>query len=78
MKTIKDLTIKVTYIVGLDNVEVSDEVYDALSQCYYNGGDVSPNGMTGEEAIAAEWLNDNIRESDAMDWEYEINDFREE
>lgn len=78
MKTIKDLTIKVTYRVGLGNVEVSDEVYDALSQCYYNGGYVTPDGMTNEESIAAEWLNDNIRESDAMEWEYEIDDFREE
>lgn len=77
MKKIKDLTIKVTYIVELDNVEVSDKVYDALAQCYYNGGNVSPDGMTNEESIAAGWLNDNIRESDAMEWEYDINDFRE-
>lgn len=28
MKTIKDLTIKVTYRVGLGNVEVPDEVYN--------------------------------------------------
>lgn len=77
MKTIKDLTVTVTYRVKLDNVEVSDEVYDALSQCYDDGGDVSPMGMTDEEAIAAEWLNDNILASDAMDWEFEIEDFNE-
>lgn len=32
MKTIKDLTIKVTYRVGLGDVEVSDEVYNALGE----------------------------------------------
>ena len=30
MKTIKDLTVRVKYTVGLGNVEVSDEVYEAL------------------------------------------------
>lgn len=77
MKVIKGLTVEVTYRVSLGNVEVSDEVYDALSRCYDDGGDVSPLGMTDEEVIAAEWLNDNISESDATDWEYEIEDFQE-
>lgn len=80
MKTIKDLTIKVTYRVGLGDVEVSDEVYDALGECYDKGGDVSGASTctTDEESIASEWLSDNIREADAMDWEYEIEDFDEE
>lgn len=38
MKTIKDLTIKVTYRVGLGNVKVPDQVYNALSECYDRGG----------------------------------------
>lgn len=37
MKVIKDLTVEVTYRVSLGNIEVSDEVYDALSQCYDDG-----------------------------------------
>nr|DAW36768.1 MAG TPA: hypothetical protein [Caudoviricetes sp.] len=24
------------------------------------------------------WLSDNIREADAMEWEYEIDDFQDE
>lgn len=78
MKTIEDLTVKVTYTVILSYVEVPERVYDALAQCYDEGGVVSQNNMTDEEAIAAEWLNDNIKESDAMEWEYEIHDFNEE
>lgn len=82
MKTIKDLTIKVTYRVGLGNVEVPDEVYNALGECYDRGGDVpmpdecSINGQP-ELVEAAEWLTDNIRQNDAMDWEFEIEDFNE-
>lgn len=83
MKTIKDLTIKMTYRVGLGNIEVSDEVYNALADCYDRGGDVPmPDGcsITGhpELAEAAEWLIDNIQQIDAMDWEFEIEDFEEE
>lgn len=40
MKKIKDLTIKVTYRVGLSDVEVSDKVYDELAKAYDEGGDV--------------------------------------
>ena len=32
MKKIKDLTIKVTYRVGLSDVEVPDKVYDELAK----------------------------------------------
>lgn len=79
MKTIKSLTIKVTYTVGLGNVEVPDEVYDALGECYDEGGYISEVSTctTDKESIASEWLSDNIREADAMDWEYDIEDFEE-
>lgn len=77
MKTIKDLTIKVTYTVGLSNVQVSDEVYEALGNCYDNGGEVTLNGFDGEANVASEWLSDHIHEADAMDWEYDIEDFND-
>ena len=32
--------------------------------------------LTNEDSAETyEWLSDNIREADAMDWEYEIEDF---
>ena len=82
MKTIKDITVKMTFRVGLGNVKVPDKVYDALAQCYDEGGDVPmPDECTisGREdlAEAAEWLSDNIKPGDAMDWEFEIEDFDE-
>lgn len=78
MKIIKNLTVKMTYRVGLGNVEVPDDVYDSLAKCYDEGGDVPmPNESDEDSAEASEWLSDNIREADAMDWEYEIEDFEE-
>lgn len=78
MRIIKKLTVKMTYRVGLGNVEVPDDVYDSLAKCYDEGGDVPmPNESDEGFAEASEWLADNIREADAMDWEYEIEDFAE-
>ena len=75
MKKIKDLTIKVTYIVGLSNIEVPDEVYNELAKAYDEGGDVPE--WDDELENANEWLLDNIRQNDAMEWELEIEDFRD-
>lgn len=75
MKTIKDLTVKVTYRVGLGNVKVPDDVYNELAKAYDEGGDVPD--CEDEFENASEWLLDNIREGDAMDWEFEIENFEE-
>lgn len=69
MKTIKKLTVTVTYTVGLGNIEVPDEVYDDLAKHYDDNEWEVP-----EDSIAAEWLADNIKEKDAMSWSYEIDD----
>ena len=78
MKVIKNLTVKMTYRVGLCDVEVPDDVYDSLAKCYDEGGDVPMPGESDKDSVeASEWLSDNIREADAMDWDYEIEDFEE-
>ena len=38
MKTIKNLTVTVTYTVGLEDIEVPEEVYDDLIENYDSGG----------------------------------------
>ena len=48
---------------------------EALSNCYDKGGKVTEDGFDDKEQIASEWLSDHIHETDAMDWEYEIEDF---
>lgn len=68
MKTIKNLTVTVTYTVGLEDIEVPEEVYDDLIENYDSGAWEVP-----EDSIATEWLADNIIEKDAMSWSYEID-----
>ena len=72
--TIKDLTVKVTYTVGLSDVEVSDKVYEAL-QYLADRGETNCNLVDADEQIgtAFEWLTDHIHERDALDWNYEVD-----
>ena len=71
MKVIKDLTVKVTYTVGLGDVEVSDEVFEQLNKMAIYGISVGI-GDSEKYEKAFEWLMNNIREEDAMEWEYEV------
>ena len=73
MKTVKDLTVKVTYHVGLGDVEMPQEVYDQINEAAENGDEISISGMS-EYPEALQWLSDNIREGDCMDWVAEIED----
>lgn len=76
MKRINDITVKVTYTVCLVGIEVDDEIYEAICNSYDNNLQLGSYCFIGgiDAADASEWLNDHIRESDAMDWEYEIED----
>ncbi len=70
MKTVKDITVKVTYQVGLGNLKVT-EVYKLLKKCCDEGDtiDLSDNGKLRD------WLTSNIQERDCCEWEAEIEDF---
>lgn len=72
--TIKDLTVKVTYTVGLSDVEVSEDVYKALD-ALADRGETNRDLVDEDEQIgrAFEWLSDHIHESDALDWNYEVD-----
>lgn len=76
MKNIKDITVKVTYTVALSDVKVSDRLYEALcnsyDECFELGSDAE---YDNEDACkASEWLSDNIKKEDAMEWRFEIED----
>jgi hypothetical protein len=76
---VKDLNVKVTYYVGLGDVEIPDNIYEAMSECLDEGGEVPlPDEcmINGREHLSdvAEWIADHIHEDDAYDWEYEIED----
>ena len=71
MRTIKDLTVKVTYTVGLGDVEVSDEVFEQLEQMADHGFSICDSEIN-KFPEAFNWLSDNISEEDALYWEYEV------
>lgn len=77
MKIIKDLTIRMTYRVSLNDVQVPNKVYKAMFECYAEGGKVPMpdecviNGRA-DLTVAPEWLVKHVRESDAVDWDIEI------
>ena len=74
MKKIKDLTVTVTYTVGLHDVEVSEKIYEALN-ALADKGRVNCDLMNLDEQVCTgfEWLSDHIHESDACDWNYEVD-----
>ena len=71
MKVIKDLAVTVTYTVELGEVEVPDKVFEQLNKMEKYGISVGI-GDSDEYEKAFEWLMNNIREDDAMDWKYEV------
>lgn len=71
MKVIKDLAVTVTYTVELGGVEVPDKVFEQLDKMAKYGITIGL-GNTDEYEEAFGWLIDNIREDDAMEWEYEV------
>lgn len=76
MKKIKGITVEVKYTVILNDIEVDDDTYNSLTEAYDNGGEVNTDDPALSEV--SEWLGDNIHESDAVEWEYSINDFNED
>jgi hypothetical protein len=76
MVTIKDLTVKVTYRVGLGEVEMPEKVHQQLLEASENGDEIEMGGIS-KYPDAYEWLSDNIRERDCMDWSAEIEEVSE-
>lgn len=69
---IDNLTVTVKYRVGLGKLKVPKKVYDQLIAAEKRGDTLEPDNMKYPDAT--EWLSDNIREKDCMDWECEIYD----
>lgn len=61
MKTVKDfiVRVKVTYRVGLGDVEMPQKVYDQILEAEENG-DVIDISDPRKYADAVDWLNDNL------------------
>ena len=81
MANIKDLTVKMTIRVGLQDIEVSDRVKIGLEKMSNIGEftDDDANRTRDNDLIAAfDWLNSNINDEDAIDIAYDIEEFTED
>lgn len=77
MQKIKDLTVKVTYEVGLGDLEMPIDVYNEIQEADENGHDIDGMSSAGKYLKASEWLGKNIKESDCMEWKAEVIELRE-
>ena len=76
METLKNISVTVTYQVGLEDIKAPKKVIDQLQKLFDSGRNLI-TGTTDEIKYpdAMDWLTENIREIDCTDWECEINDF---
>ena len=77
MKKTNNLLVKVTYQVGIADLDLSEEDYKALLSAYENGDELEYSSAFLDEtkARAFMWLSDNIKEEEALTWKYEIEEF---
>lgn len=73
MVKIKTLTVIIKYKVGLGSLKVPEKVKNQLIEAQQQGCAIDP-GYCPNYEDAAEWLSDNIKERDCMDWECEIEE----
>lgn len=76
MKNIKDLTVKVTYEVGLGDLEMPIDVYNEIQEAEKKGNYINMNSLSYPKA--EQWLSQNIQERDCMEWKAEIIELSEE
>jgi hypothetical protein len=70
---ITDLWVKVTYEVRLGDLEMPQEVFDEINEAIDKGRDIDTMlGIDNDYQNASEWLTDNIKEKDCMEWKVEI------
>lgn len=71
MEKIKtNIEVKVTYTVSLGEVEIPQDVYGELMELYQQSEIIGIQ----DERKATEWLLCNVKQSDYVDWEIQINE----
>jgi hypothetical protein len=71
MKNVKNLKVKCTYIVDLENVDIPEDILIGLQKLE---GKVTNYGdkREGYEEAGYQWLNDNIAEHRCCDFSYSV------
>lgn len=72
MKKVDNIRVKVEYIVEKSDFEIPQELFDEIE-------DLERIDMTSDALMLGfpnvlDWLSENIKEGDAFDWEYEIDE----
>lgn len=71
---VKNLTIEVTFRVGLGDLEIPDGAYAQILEAAEKGKVIDYDDFKYQEA--AEWLSENIKMGDACDCQFEIEEIR--
>ncbi|WP_341221883.1 hypothetical protein [Polaribacter atrinae] len=74
MKTIDEITVTVTYKVGLGGFKASEKAFNQLADLERNCVALN-EGNVDKNQDALDWLTKNIIEKDGFMWEYEIDTF---
>jgi len=71
-KTVKDLTVKVTYRVSLGDIEIPNDVHREILLAIQNNLSEIADKHEHLYPSALEWLECNINEYDCFEWQYDI------
>lgn len=71
---LKEIEVTIKYRAGIGEIDVPDEVLAQLKTAYENSHEVTDDRYPE----AHQWLCDNIKEKDAMEWIPEIDFLRDE
>jgi hypothetical protein len=75
MKNVKKITVKVFYRVELGNIQMHEKAYKQIVQASKYGDDIEMRGMS-KYPDAYEFIHNNIREKDCMDWSAEVEEIK--
>lgn len=75
MSKLKSLTISVTYTVTLCDVDVPEPIREQLVDSFDGHGELTGEEREYEDAYY--WIGEYVKEKDASDWVYQIDELEE-
>lgn len=72
MQKVNTLRVEVKYVVELSDFEIPQKLFEEMEDL--QGHTIYPSRAQTEYPEALDWLSENIKEGDAYDWEYEIDE----
>lgn len=72
MKKIEEIQVHCEFWVNLEDVEVSDELYDKIIDAYNKCKNLELDNRDKDTADVVSWLSGVVKEDDAIDLSYDI------